>query len=477
MSCVMASSGRNISQCATPCCRLRHFLSTCGFRLPAEAQKIDRLLCSFAQCFFEDNAGDSTCCPFKDEDTVYLLVFAIVMLNTDLHKVDNPKSKRRQEKKMTKADFTNNLKNAVQSEGVPKAFLGRVYDAILAKPISLLDCNVEHSGNGPSTAEATVEQIVAVARKADALLRSSAVHEYPLLSITDLVENLQVCGDDAATDVSRSCVSRTWHYWYGAVNSCLSTAHLDPHGLVPVIDVLVYGLSVAVCLDMPMECSAFLWQVVRLRSFDDRRHGHFLDDETAKMREEKWFAELENACTGLMESKLTVLRKIHEWGKTLRLRLQLDVTARMELSVAVKELEQGDYLLHDPARTFLQSGSLMKISARTGRAAAYRFYLFSDVLLYASKDPKDADGSRYKVHEDLPLHLMKIVDWFPQKQKNRNLMFAIHHPRKTFHVLCPSVVSRKAWVEDIRAAIMVELERKMAIEAARLSAAMAGQRD
>jgi Sec7 domain len=363
-------------------------LSTCGFRLPDEAQKIDRLLCSFAQCYFEDNAGDNTCCPFKDEDTVYLLVFAIVMLNTDLHKVDNLKSKRRQQKKMTKTDFTNNLKNAVQSEGVPKAFLGRVYDAILAKPISLLDCNMERSSNDPSTPAAIMQHIVANAQKADALLRSCAVHEYPFLSITDLVENLQVCGDDAATDMSRSCVSRTWHYWYGAVNSCLSTAHLDPHGLVPAIDVLVYGLSVSVCLDMPMERSAFLWQVVRLRSFDDRRHGHFLDEETAKVREEKWFAELDAACTGLVESKLSVLRKIHEWGKTLRLRLQLDVKARMELSVAVQELEKGDYLLQDPARTFLQSGNLMKISARTGRTADYRFYLFSDVMLYASKDPK-----------------------------------------------------------------------------------------
>lgn len=451
---------------------LRQFLSTCGFRLPDEAQKIDRLLCSFAQCFFEDNAGDNTCCPFKDEDTVYLLVFAIIMLNTDLHKVDNPKSKRRQQKKMTKADFTNNLKNAVQSEGVPKAYLHRVYDTILAKPISLLDCNVEHPISKPSTQTKTMEHIIANVHKADALLRNSAVHEYPFLSITDLVENLQVCGNDAAMDVSRSCVSRTWHYWYGAVNSCLSTAHLDPHGLVPAVDVLVYGLSVSVCLDMPMERSAFLWQVVRLRSFDDRRHGNFLDDDTAKSREERWFTELDTACTGLIESKLTVLRRIYEWAKTLRLRLQMDVKARMELSVAVQELANGEFLLQDPARTFLQSGNLMKISSRTGRTVEYRFYLFSDVLLYASKEP---DG-RYRIHEDLPLHLMKIVDWFPQKQKNRNLLFAIHHPRKTFNVLCPNAHSRKAWVEDIRAAIMVELERKMANEAARISAATAGKR-
>ena len=38
---------------------VRHFLTKCGFRLPGEAQKIDRLVTAFAQCYWEDNPRSS----------------------------------------------------------------------------------------------------------------------------------------------------------------------------------------------------------------------------------------------------------------------------------------------------------------------------------------------------------------------------------------------------------------------------------
>ena len=66
--------------------RLRHLLTQGGFRLPGEAQQIDRLISTFARCYWEDNAGDLINCPIKDEDTIFVLSFAIIMLNTDLHK-------------------------------------------------------------------------------------------------------------------------------------------------------------------------------------------------------------------------------------------------------------------------------------------------------------------------------------------------------------------------------------------------------
>jgi IQ motif/SEC7 domain-containing protein len=58
---------------------LRHLLT--HFRLPGEAQKIDRVMLVFARRYGECNgisfAGGC--------DTVYILAFAIIMLNTDLH--------------------------------------------------------------------------------------------------------------------------------------------------------------------------------------------------------------------------------------------------------------------------------------------------------------------------------------------------------------------------------------------------------
>jgi Sec7-like guanine-nucleotide exchange factor len=61
---------------------LRHFLTNCGFRLPGEAQKIVN---TFARCYFEDNAGDSKCFPFSEEDTILVLVSCSIRTFTRVH--------------------------------------------------------------------------------------------------------------------------------------------------------------------------------------------------------------------------------------------------------------------------------------------------------------------------------------------------------------------------------------------------------
>ena len=56
----------------------RKFLS--GFRLPGEAQKIDRLMEKFAERFVSCNAD-----AFKSADVAYVLAYSVIMLNTDAH--------------------------------------------------------------------------------------------------------------------------------------------------------------------------------------------------------------------------------------------------------------------------------------------------------------------------------------------------------------------------------------------------------
>ncbi|KAI7807252.1 putative cytohesin 4 [Triplophysa rosa] len=57
---------------------LRQFLWS--FRLPGEAQKIDRMMEAFATRYCNCNPG-----VFQSTDTCYILSFAIIMLNTSLH--------------------------------------------------------------------------------------------------------------------------------------------------------------------------------------------------------------------------------------------------------------------------------------------------------------------------------------------------------------------------------------------------------
>jgi hypothetical protein len=58
---------------------LRVFLAE--FRLPGEAQKIDRLMEAFAAKYCADNPQSV----FPNTDAAYILSFSVIMLNTDAH--------------------------------------------------------------------------------------------------------------------------------------------------------------------------------------------------------------------------------------------------------------------------------------------------------------------------------------------------------------------------------------------------------
>lgn len=57
---------------------IRFFLR--GFRLPGEAQKIDRIMEKFAEHYWKCNPGS-----FTSADTAYVLAYSVIMLNTDAH--------------------------------------------------------------------------------------------------------------------------------------------------------------------------------------------------------------------------------------------------------------------------------------------------------------------------------------------------------------------------------------------------------
>jgi brefeldin A-resistance guanine nucleotide exchange factor 1 len=99
---------------------LRKFLSK--FRLPGEAQCIDRLMEAFSKELFQQQ-GESTF--FKNADAVYVLAFSTIMLNTDLH---NPTIK--QEARMTLDQFIRNNRGINGGEDLPADYLTTLYEQI-----------------------------------------------------------------------------------------------------------------------------------------------------------------------------------------------------------------------------------------------------------------------------------------------------------------------------------------------------------
>ncbi|KAK2727991.1 hypothetical protein QYM36_008460 [Artemia franciscana] len=103
---------------------LRCFLE--GFRLPGEAQKIDRLMEKFASRYFQCNQSGI----FASADTAYVLAFSIIMLTTDLH---SPPVKT----KMTKAQYIKMNKGINDSKDLPEEFLSAIYDQIAGNEIKM----------------------------------------------------------------------------------------------------------------------------------------------------------------------------------------------------------------------------------------------------------------------------------------------------------------------------------------------------
>uniref|UniRef100_A0A803YDI5 SEC7 domain-containing protein n=1 Tax=Meleagris gallopavo TaxID=9103 RepID=A0A803YDI5_MELGA len=104
---------------------LRLFLE--GFRLPGEAQKIDRLMEKFAARYLECNQGQTL---FASADTAYVLAYSIIMLTTDLH---SPQVKN----KMTKEQYIKMNRGINDSKDLPEEYLSAIYNEIAGKKISM----------------------------------------------------------------------------------------------------------------------------------------------------------------------------------------------------------------------------------------------------------------------------------------------------------------------------------------------------
>ncbi|EOO03921.1 putative guanyl-nucleotide exchange factor protein [Phaeoacremonium minimum UCRPA7] len=102
---------------------LRQFLQS--FRLPGEAQKIDRFMLKFANRYVMGNPN-----AFANADTAYVLAYSVILLNTDLHS-------SKIAKRMSKLDFIKNNRGINDSADLPDEYLNGIYDEIAENEIVL----------------------------------------------------------------------------------------------------------------------------------------------------------------------------------------------------------------------------------------------------------------------------------------------------------------------------------------------------
>ncbi|XP_058670410.1 brefeldin A-inhibited guanine nucleotide-exchange protein 2 [Ammospiza caudacuta] len=162
---------------------LRIFLE--GFRLPGEAQKIDRLMEKFAARYIECNQRQTL---FASADTAYVLAYSIIMLTTDLH---SPQVKN----KMTKEQYIKMNRGINDSKDLPEEYLSTIYEEIEGKKIAMKETKeyaISTKCSKPSVANEKQRRLLynlemeQMAKTAKALMEAVSHAKAPFTSATHL---------------------------------------------------------------------------------------------------------------------------------------------------------------------------------------------------------------------------------------------------------------------------------------------------
>ncbi|EQC29185.1 hypothetical protein SDRG_13059 [Saprolegnia diclina VS20] len=100
------------------------------FRLPGEAQKIDRMMETFSKEYYRQIQLDNLDQPLADADAAFILSFSIIMLNTDLHSDQI-------QRKMTVDEFVRNNRGINAGQDLPRAYLVALYNNLQANQIKM----------------------------------------------------------------------------------------------------------------------------------------------------------------------------------------------------------------------------------------------------------------------------------------------------------------------------------------------------
>lgn len=513
---------------------LRLYFTSSGFRVPGEAQKIYRFVVAFVKCFWDSNVGTQFC-PFRQEDTVHLLAYAIIMLNTDLHRAGaGEKRTGGKVKKMTRDEFVHNLrgcdvdKETGQRFDIEAAYLSAIYDSIAQHPMELSsDANTMSSerlasnyirekrmsfalgANDPIDAAAAANSLPAAAPHAfsssvgsvfnveqqkqfsNDLIRGARVSGEILRSMADVRQKFFSIGTEISITIELVSMmfESVWYYFHSVTATVLTHIKNEENVLFGALDVICNALTCCVFLDMTVEKLSLANQLVRFKqlisvvekgtrnsmlsapssaSSSGSSGTRFMsvqqspakasasgnspvassDSDTVDCKQEKWFVSIEHST---IENSMATVSDLHKMIAQLKDIVRI-CARRGATKAIINRIEKKANLLN-PDRVIIKDGDLNK-RCRNGKMVQYKFFLFTDILVYAH-----LGFSEYKVHVQLSLESMTVSDVDPADDPS-NRCFYIDHPTKSFVVEAASPDEKRAWAREISTAITSCINRR-----------------
>lgn len=200
---------------------LRELLES--FRLPGESQLIERIISTFAEHYFASSIPEG----IADKDAVYVLTYAIIMLNTDQH---NPNVKPAN--RMAYTDFARNLRGVNGGQDFSPQYLQDIFDSIKSNEIILPD---EHD-NKHAFDYAWKELLLKTESAGDLVICDTNIYDADMFASTwkPVVATLSYVFMSASDDAVYSRVITGF-------DQCARIA--AKYGLTEAVDQVVYCLS------------------------------------------------------------------------------------------------------------------------------------------------------------------------------------------------------------------------------------------
>eukprot|EP00054_Salpingoeca_dolichothecata_P019245 m.119519 g.119519 ORF g.119519 m.119519 type:complete len:1767 (+) comp23182_c0_seq1:115-5415(+) len=232
----------DMSSCKTFLDSLRLFLQ--GFRLPGEAQKIDRLMEKFAQRYCEVHPDNGL---FASADAAYVLAFSVIMLTTDLHSTHI-------KNKMTKEEFVRNNRGINDNKNLPPEYLEAIYEAIKKEEIKM---------KGHQSTRATPSELLNVKRRA-------GLFQQEIQSIGEIAtEQMKLSGTSQSVFMTATHVEHVRPMFKVAWTSLMAAFTVplknsdDPDVIAHCLEGLRSSIHIACIFGMELETNAFVQSLAK----------------------------------------------------------------------------------------------------------------------------------------------------------------------------------------------------------------------
>ncbi|KAJ3387493.1 guanine nucleotide exchange protein for ADP-robosylation factor [Entophlyctis sp. JEL0112] len=281
---------------------LRNFLQ--HFRLPGEAQKIDRFMLKFAERYVLQNPGQ-----FSSADTAYVLAYSVIMLNTDQH---NAQVKKR----MTKSDFLKNNRGIDGDNDLPAAFMEAIFDEIKSNEIILKD---EHQASSPSKAnvpesvrfeKASANMAMKTEERLKAsMLRQSAQQTLQTpLSPTSDIDDAEIFSQPGNSgvffyathyDYIKSMFETTWMSVFTALSTFLQEVD-DPESVGLALEGFKHSITISCMFGLDLERKAFMSTLGKFAQFNASSGPGSADIKPKAMEAVKVLLEISRVLGGML---------------------------------------------------------------------------------------------------------------------------------------------------------------------------------